>query len=134
MPQLFLIRWNGATRSFEVLLQRRSGVIGDPYKWCFPGGSLSSEEKRLDTTPGTSIELKNAIRQRAALREFVEECGGDENYREKGFSVPITLPGFADCVAEMSMTHAAIPPSMRGYCSNAGVCVCVSAYVCVCVC
>jgi len=127
MPQIFLVRWNGGLSppGFEVLLQRRSGKVGwGHYDWCWPGGSLSRDEKAADETPFLPSSARLAIRQRAAVREFVEECGGDERYGRASSRSDLVNSAFLPQIAisssselpEVRLPRAAIPPSLADYC------------------
>jgi 8-oxo-dGTP pyrophosphatase MutT (NUDIX family) len=59
---------------YEALLQRRGKHLREAYHWCIPGGGYDSVRFVLKNT--TDFEIKWKIGRRAALREFIEECGG----------------------------------------------------------
>jgi 8-oxo-dGTP pyrophosphatase MutT (NUDIX family) len=74
MGHLLLVKPSGKN-GYEVLLQRRGKHLREAYHWGIPGGGYDSPERyTLKNTSDVSVKWK--IGRRAALREFIEECGG----------------------------------------------------------
>jgi 8-oxo-dGTP pyrophosphatase MutT (NUDIX family) len=60
---------------YEVLLQRRGKHLREAFHWGIPGGGYDSPE-RYTLKQTSDVSAKWKIGRRAALREFIEECGG----------------------------------------------------------
>lgn len=75
MGHLLLLRPAINGEGYEVLLQRRGRHLREAFHWGIPGGGYDSPE-RYALKQNISPSMKWKIGKRAALREFIEECGG----------------------------------------------------------
>jgi hypothetical protein len=123
MPSIIIARENYQSSEFEVLLQRRSGNVGQAYHWCCPGGSFERIESAVFRNKLLAVEDRLYASRRAALRETIEECGGgsltstkcssfassfhiDKLYTTGGYSSP--SEDYEDCVVPpglLNMLH-----------------------------
>ena len=113
-----LVRINDITCEYEILLQRRSGQLKNPYQWCLPGGSLDRQEGEIlknivrndDNNDEVQESLRCTVARRVALRECIEETGGGEGCPvNTNFSIRAIPEGSLNAVS-FSYDKIVIPP------------------------
>ena len=105
MAHIVLVRQDSGGE-LQLLLQRRSPHRGQQATWGVVGGSLEAVEKGLSN--GQDIDAAWYARRRAALREAIEEAGGDERMPGGSLALPALKPA-----PKMSKNLAPMPPIER---------------------
>ena len=113
MPEIAIIRRRG-DYNYEILLQRRSRFVDEPFTYTFPGGSYDEEESLALRWFEAAKDQANAERviRRAALREAIEEAGNGRSNGPRYLTVLPQLMAGGQSVPQLIFPNVALPSGL----------------------
>ena len=100
------IFWN-----YQILLQRRSQHVKEPYTYTFPGGSFDEEEVHALQWFEAAKDQANKERviRRAALREVIEEAGNGRSNGQRYLTILPEIMAGGISVPQLTFPNIALP-------------------------
>ena len=113
MPEIAIIRRHH-DNNYQILLQRRSRNVSEPFAYTFPGGSYEKEEDVAVRWFLAAQEPTNAEREirRAALREAIEEAGNGRSNGQRYSIVLSQIMAGNQSVPQLIYENVALPSGL----------------------
>lgn len=116
MGHLLLLKPSANGSGYEVLFQRRGRHLREAFHWGIPGGGFDSPE-RYALKQNLESSMKWKIGKRAALREFIEECGG--GYHSVIERSHVTVGGIPELgINPVTFKNVLFPPGLTNIVSD----------------